>query len=125
LRFAAEAERSRYLTIVTLALEVALLMPLTSLCARVARIGADGGAIVAPNRIAAYAGFETAKMLDKLVIAALYFLKTVAFGFLVGLALFGAVLVGAIVSARSGDGSIETLDNHDTGVARASTANQP
>ena len=119
LRLAAEADRSRYLATITLALEAALLMPLTYLCARVARIGADGGAIVAPNRMAALAGFETAKLLDKALIAGLYFLKTVAFGFLLGLALFGAVLVGAIMSARSGGASIETCD------PGASAANRP
>ena len=117
-RVAAEAASTRYLAPVPLALEAALLMPLTHLCARVARIGADGGAIVAPDRMAAYAGFESGKMLDKLLIAALYFLKTVAFGFLIGLALFGAVLVAAIVSARSGGASIDARDT------RPSSANQ-
>jgi hypothetical protein len=63
-RFAAEAASLCYLAPVTLALEAALLMPLTRLCARVARIGADDGAIVAANRMAAYAGFESGKMLD-------------------------------------------------------------
>src|SRR6185437_1331206 len=92
--FAAEANSMRYPAIVTIAIEAVLLMPLTYLCARVARIGADGGAILAPNRMAAYAGFETGKLLDKLLMAAVYFLKTVAFGFLLGLALFGVVLVG-------------------------------
>jgi hypothetical protein len=119
LRLAAEADRFRHLATITLALEAALLMPLTYLCARVARIGADGGAIVAPNRTAALAGFETAKLLEKVLIAALYFLKTVVFGFLLGLALFGAVLVGAIISAPGSGESIETCDP-DT-----SAANRP
>jgi hypothetical protein len=118
-RLTAGADSPRYLAAVALALEAALLTPLTYLCARVARIGADGGAIVAPNRIAAFAGFESGKLLDKLLIAALYFLKTVAFSFLIGLALFGAVLVGAIVSAHSGGESIETRD------PRSSAVNQP
>ena len=111
--------RSRYLAPVALALEAALLLPLTRLCARVARIGADGGAIVAANRLAAYAGFESGKMLDKLLIAALYFLKTMAFGFLLGLALFGAVLAGAIVTAHSDDASIDARDTS------SSAARQP
>jgi hypothetical protein len=62
-RFAAVAASIRYLAPVALALEAALLLPLTRLCARVARFGADGGAIVAPNRMAAYAGFESGKKL--------------------------------------------------------------
>jgi hypothetical protein len=110
-RFAAEAARLRYLATIALVLEAALLIPLTYLCARIARIGADGGAIIAPSRIAAYAGFESGKMLDKLLIAALYFLKTAAFGFLLGLALFGIVLVGALVSGESSDSSIVKQKN--------------
>jgi hypothetical protein len=119
LRLVAGTGRLRRLAAIMLASEAALLIPLTHLCARVARIGADGGAIVASNRMAAYAGFESAKMLDKLLIAALYFLKTVAFGFLIGLAAFGAVLVGAIMTAQ-GDGA--SVDAPDIG---PSAANQP
>jgi hypothetical protein len=117
-RFAAEGASLRYLAPVTLVLEAALLMPLTRLCARVARIGADGGAIVAPNLMAAYAGFVSGKMLDKLLIAALYFLKTMGFGFLLGLALFGAVLAGAIASARSGGASIDARDVRSSAATR-------
>jgi hypothetical protein len=118
-RFAAEAASIRYLAPVTLALEAALLMPLTHLCARVARIGADGGAIVAPTRMAAYAGFESAKMLDKLLIAALYFLKTVGLGFLLGLALFGALLAGAIVSERSGGASTDSRNTRSSAASQS------
>jgi hypothetical protein len=119
LRLVAGTERLCRLAAIMLAFEAALLIPLTHLCARVARIGADGGAIVAPNRMAAYAGFESAKMLDKLLIAALYFFKTVAFGFLIGLAAFGAVMVGAIMTAH-GDGA--SVDAPEIG---PSSANQP
>jgi len=117
LRFAAEAASIRYLSLVALALDAALLMPLTHLCARVARIGADGGAMVAPTRMAAYAGFEGGKTLDKLLIAALYFIKTVGLGSLLGLALFGAVLVGAIVCGDGGTKpalSLERAVGHDS-----------
>lgn len=119
LRLVAGTVRLCRLAAIILAFEAALLIPLTHLCARVARIGADGGAIVAPNRMAAYAGFESAKMLDKLLIAALYFFKTVAFGFLIGLAAFGAVMVGAILTAH-GDGA--SVDAPEIG---PSSANQP
>ena len=117
-RLVAGADPPRYLTAITLALEAALLMPLTYLCARVARIGADGGSIVAPNRIAAFTGFERGRLLDKLLIAVLYFLKTAAFGFLIGLALFGAVLVGAILSAHGGGASVETRDTGSSAAKR-------
>jgi hypothetical protein len=52
--------------------------------------------------MAGFAGFMTGKLLDKLLLAGVYVLKTTAFGFLLGLALFGAVLVIAIVSAERG-----------------------
>ena len=108
MRLAAEADSIRYLAIAALALDAALLMPLTYLCADIARIGADDGAIVAPNRMAGFAGFATGKLLDKLLMAGDYVLKTAAFGFLLGLALFGALLVIAIVSAERGGAAIST-----------------
>jgi hypothetical protein len=107
-RLAAEADSIRYMAIAALALDAALLMPLTYLCADIARIGANGGAIVAPNRMAGFAGFMTGKLLDKLLLAGVYVLKTTAFGFLLGLALFGAVLVIAIVSTERGGAAIST-----------------
>lgn len=105
---AASADFIRYLAVITLLFEAALLAPLTYLCARVARIGADGGAIVAPNRIAGLAGFATGKLLDKLLMVGAYFLKTTVFGFLLGLAIFGVVLIGIIVSTGRGEAAIST-----------------
>jgi hypothetical protein len=107
-RLAAEADSIRYLAISALALDAALLIPLTYLCADVARIGADGGAIVALDRMARFAGFEGGKLLDKLLTAGDYVLKTAAFGFLLGLALFGAVLVVAILSAERSGAAIKS-----------------
>ena len=108
MRLAEGTDSIRYLAIAALALDAALLMPLTFLCADIARIGADGGAIVAPNRMAGFAGFATGKLLDKLLMAGDYVLKTAAFGFLLGLALFGALLVIAIVGAERGGAAIST-----------------
>jgi hypothetical protein len=108
MRLAAEADSIRYMAIAALALDAALLMPLTYLCADIARIGTDGGAILAPNRMAGFAGFVTGKLLDKLLLAGVYVLKTTAFGFLLGLALFGAVLVIAIGSAERGGAALST-----------------
>jgi len=99
-RLAAEADRLKYPAPIALAFEAALLLPQTHLCARIARIGADGTPIVAPGTIAGFTGFETGRFLGKLLIAAAYFFKTLAFAFLFGQALFGAVLAGAILLAR-------------------------
>jgi hypothetical protein len=97
LRLAVEADRLCYPAAVTLALDAALLLPLSSLCARLARIGADGDTVVVPDRIAAFVGFAPDKLFDNLLTVSLYFVKTAAFASLLGLALFAAVLVGAIV----------------------------
>lgn len=107
LRFAAESEPAGALAAATLVLDAVLLVPLTHLCADVARVGADGVA-VAQGRMAGYAGFAAGRFLDKLLTAGVYFLKTAAFGFLLGLALFGAVLAGVIVGAGgAGSGAAE------------------
>ena len=55
---------------------------------------------MAPGTIAGFTGFEAGRFLGKLLIAATYFFKTLAFAFLFGQALFGAVLAGAILLAR-------------------------
>ncbi len=107
LRFA-EAAASRRLALAALALDAVLVVPLTHLCAAAARVGADATGAVAPGRIASFAGYVGGRLLDKLLIAGVYFVKTVGFAFLLGLGLFGAVLVVAIVSARS-RGPIEAV----------------
>lgn len=102
-----EADLHRNLALATLVLDAVLLMPLSRLCAAAARTGADGTGGAAASGIASFAGVAGDKHLDKLLIASVYFLKTVGFGFLLGLGLFAAVLVGVIARAR-GDGRIET-----------------
>jgi hypothetical protein len=104
LRFA-ETELGRRLALAALVLDAVLVAPLTHLCAAAGRVGADGTGAVATSRIASFAGYADGKLLDKLLIAGVYFLKTAAFGFLLGLGLFGAMMVGVIASAR-GSGRI-------------------
>ncbi len=104
----AEAATGRRPALAALALDALLVVPLTHLCAAAARVGADSVAPVAPGRIASFAGYAGGRMLDKLLIAGVYFLKTAGFAFLIGLGLFGAVLVVASVSARSG-GELEAV----------------
>jgi len=121
LRLAAEADRLRYPAVVTLALNAALLLPLSSLCSRAARIGVDGDVAVVPDRIAAFAGFAPSKLFDNLLTAGLYFVKTAAFASLLGLALFGTVLAGAMVRAsRHGATGLDSQpDDDSTSEARA------
>jgi hypothetical protein len=97
-----EPESRGRIALVALALDAVLIVPLTHLCAAVARVGVDGSGAVARSTISSFAGYAAGKLLDKLVVAGTYFLKTATFGFLVGLGLFGAVLAGVILTIGSG-----------------------
>ncbi len=97
LRFGAEDEIWRRLAIDTLVLDAVLLIPLTHMCARVARVGADAAGPVASDRIIAIFGFVLGQFLDKILTAGVYFLMTASFGFLLGLAIFGAVSAGLML----------------------------
>lgn len=103
LRFV-DPESARRGALVSLALDAVLILPLTHLCTIVARVGAHGGSVVVQNAIASFVGYTIAKRLDMLIVAGTYFLKTAAFGFLLGLGLFGAILAGVILTAHGGDG---------------------
>jgi hypothetical protein len=100
--FFSETGSGRRAALLTLALDAVLLVPLTHLCAAAGRVGADATSAIAPERIASLAGYAAAKLLDKILIAGVYFVKTVGFAFLFGLGLFGAVVVGTSLSACSG-----------------------
>jgi hypothetical protein len=100
LRLAADAEVGRRLAIAALILDAVLIVPLTNLCARVARIGSGAEATASTGRLIERFGFVTAKILDMVLAAGVYFLKTAGFGFLLGLGLVGAVMAGVILSLR-------------------------
>lgn len=96
-----DPESHRRLALAALALDAMLIVPLSDLCAAVARVDA-GGSVVTFSRFASFAGYAGGKLVDKLIVAGVYFLKIAAFGFLFGLALFGAVMVMLIFSPNGG-----------------------
>jgi len=86
----------------SLVASVLLLSALTHLGAALARLGWTAGSAAIRDRAISLAGYDVGSILDKVVIAGIYFLKTAAFSLLAGLALFGvasAVFVAAAVPA--------------------------
>jgi hypothetical protein len=71
----------------------------TPLCARIARIGADGRGTSMRARLVALGGYGTGLFLDKLFVGGVYFLKTAGFALLLGLALF-ALMIAIFMTAR-------------------------
>lgn len=76
-----------------------LLLPLTRLCANVARLG--WGVASAREWFVARAGYESGIRLDRFFMAGAYFLKTAGFATLVGLALMAAALVAVMLTERT------------------------
>ncbi|HYB91264.1 MAG TPA: hypothetical protein VEC38_09475 [Candidatus Binataceae bacterium] len=78
----------------------ALLLPvLTDISAALARMGwnASSGAIF--DRVISLAGYSIGSILDKVVIAGIYFLKTAAFSLLAGFALIAVASAASIAAA--------------------------
>ena len=71
---------------------------LTPFMASIARLGWSAPAEAIGMRSGAAVGWEAGQFLDKLLIAGLYFLKTVGFALMVGLALIALVL-GVMIAA--------------------------
>jgi hypothetical protein len=66
---------------------------LTPAFAVVARMGWNARAASIESRLVGLAGYGAGRFLDKILIAGVYFIKTACFALLVGLTLFGAMLV--------------------------------
>ena len=111
LRFGAAAEVWRRLAIITLVLDAVLLVPLTYMCTRVARVGADAVGLVGSDRLIGILGFVPGEFLGKILMAGAYFLKTAGVGFLLGIALV-AVVMAALMSMQGRQGSTETVSTN-------------
>jgi hypothetical protein len=75
----------------------AIILPLAArYCASIARLGwaAEGGAL--GDRLVALAGYSVGYILDKILIAGVYFLKVVGFALIVGLAVLAAATAAAL-----------------------------
>jgi hypothetical protein len=107
LRFGA-AEIWRRLAVLTLVLYALLLVPLTYMCTRVARVGTDAVGPVGSDRLIGIFGFVPGEFLGKILMAGVYFLKTAGFGFLLGMALV-AVVMAALMIAPGRRSSMETV----------------
>jgi hypothetical protein len=92
-RFIADAAERRRAAIASVVAAAVLLPPITRLCAQLARLGwsANSGAI--RDRTIALAGYDVGSILDKVIIAAVYFAKVAGLAFIVGLALLMLAVV--------------------------------
>ncbi len=92
--------RTRALSLVASA---AVVVPLAHLVARLARLGFNASGPPARDYLIARGGFATGVMLDKLLIAGVYFFKMAGFAFLAGFGICAGVvaITMALVSRRA------------------------
>jgi hypothetical protein len=105
-RLAADTAGAAQTTSIALILAVVALSPLIYLCARAARFGWAGRGGIAVSWIIGRAGYANGTRLYKLLITAIYFLKTAGLAAIAGLVLIG--LAVAMVIARDATGSGES-----------------
>jgi hypothetical protein len=79
--------------LLSLVISVIVVLPLSDAVASLARLGWDGYGARSSDFLQSIAGYGVGNILDKLVIGGVYFLKSVAFAALAGLALFAVVIV--------------------------------
>jgi hypothetical protein len=74
-----------------------LILPLAAhYCASIARLGWDAESGAIGDRLAAMAGYSIGSILDKILIAGVYFLKVSGFALIAGLAVFAAATAAAL-----------------------------
>jgi len=79
--------------ILSLVISAIVAIPVSDAVASLARLGWDGHGARSSDFLQSIAGYGVGNILDKLVIGGVYFLKSVAFAALAGLALFAVVIV--------------------------------
>jgi hypothetical protein len=89
-------QRSRA-RLAALVLAIIAFTPLIHLCAVAARMGWSGRATSLASRITAREGYEMGRYVDRVLITAVYFFKTVAFAMLCGLGLMAIACAAVIV----------------------------
>jgi hypothetical protein len=92
-RLVEDDDARRRAKILALAISVIIVIPLSDGIASLARLGWDGHSAWSSDFLQSIAGYGVGNILDKLVIGSVYFLKSVAFAALAGLALFAIVIV--------------------------------
>jgi hypothetical protein len=85
-----------------LVLAIIAFAPLIHVCAAVARLGWNGRGASFASWIASRAGYETGRQIDKIMIAGVYFLKTVGFALLTGFGLMAIACVSVVALETPG-----------------------
>jgi hypothetical protein len=92
-RLVDDDDARRRAKILSLLLSAIIVVPLSHAVASLARFGWDGDSAWTRDFLQAIAEYQVGNILDKLVIGGIYFLKSVAFAALAGLALYAVVVV--------------------------------
>ena len=95
-------ERRTHSGFAALVLSIIAFAPLIHVCAKAARLGWNGRGAWISSWIIGRQGYEAGRHIDKLIIVSTYFLKTVGFALLAGLALVAVafVLASGLESAK-------------------------
>ena len=88
-------ERSRT-GLAALVFAIIAFAPLIHVCAMAARLGWNGRGASFASWLISHEGYETGRQIDKVMIAGVYFLKTVGFALLAGLGLMAVACVAAV-----------------------------
>lgn len=99
----------RRAVVIALVAAVVILPVAARYSARIARFGwnGEGGAI--SDRLVGFAGYSVGNILDKVLIAGVYFSKVAGFAIIVGLAVFAAALAVALTARSPEGGRAETV----------------
>ncbi len=100
-RFTELKQARRQASVAALIVAALIAWPLSDALAALARTGWDAGGGAIRDFLTAAAGYGIGIVLDKVLIAAVYFLKSAGFALLAGLALYAVVLVAIQVSDRT------------------------
>lgn len=100
-RFTEPFEMRRRAIGVALLAAALLAVPLASAIERLARIGWDASSAAIRDSMTAAAGYGIGIVLDKILIAGVYFLKSTGFALLAGFALYAVVAVVLMISDRT------------------------
>lgn len=92
-RLVENADTRRRAKVLSLLISAVIAIPLSHAVASIARLGWDGDSARIRDFLQAVADYGVGNILDKLVIGVVYFLKSVAFAALAGLALYAIVVV--------------------------------
>jgi hypothetical protein len=88
----------RRATAAALIAAVVILPVVTLYCARIARLGWAGESGAIDARLVSLAGYSVGNILDKILIAGVYFLKVAGFALIAGLSVFAAAVAAALAA---------------------------